>query len=113
MAARQLGSVLTAISLFGMALPGSVAADAAASPPEQPMTLASIQELTIESDFTVFMAPDVSAEIRTRALRKLWRLLGWQSDGLATYEADYTVIEPIRKAAVADDAVQAGFVARQ
>jgi hypothetical protein len=89
MTARKLSLVLTAISLFGMALPGSVsAADAAANDRQRPMALASIQELTIESDFTAFMAPEVPAETHRLALWKLWRLLGWESDGLSTYESD-------------------------
>jgi hypothetical protein len=131
MTARQLSLVLTAISCFGMALPVSVAAaDAAAndlarpansvttSVPVgddfwQPMTMVSIQDLTLESDFTVFMAPEVPAEIRRVALRKLWRLLGWDSDGLGEYEADYTAIVPARRAPTVDDTVAAELAARR
>lgn len=108
MTARKLSLVLTTISLFGVALPGSVsAADAAANDHQWPMALASIQELTIESDFTVFMAPEVSAETHRLAFRKLWRLLGWESDGLSIYDSDYAAIETIRQAMVADDTVSA------
>ena len=130
MTARQLSLVLTAISLFGMALPGPVAAAEAAAndlarpassgttsvPVDddlwQPMALASIQDLTLEPDFTVFMAPEVSVQIRRLALRKLWRLRGWEGDGLSTYEADYTAIEPARAAGV-DDTVPTELAARR
>jgi hypothetical protein len=111
MTARQLSLVLTAISLCGMALPASVAAaDAAANDGQRPMALPSIQDLTLESDFTVFMGPEVPAQIRTLALRKLWRLRGWQSDGLVTYGADYTRFEPVGQPAIADDSVAAALV---
>jgi hypothetical protein len=128
MVARQLSLVLTAISFFGMTVPGSLtAADATAKDPArpassgttsmpvdddswQPMALASIQGLTLESDFTVFMAPEVPVQIRRLALRKLWRLRGWQSDGLVTYGADYTRFEPVGQPAIADDSVAAALV---
>jgi N-acetylglucosamine kinase-like BadF-type ATPase len=46
--------------------------------------LPAIDSLTAESDFTVFMAPDVPAPVRAAALRKLWRTnpIFSQSDGL-------------------------------
>jgi len=46
--------------------------------------------------------PFVPAQIQRRGLRKLWRFRGSESDGLSTYEADYTTIEPARRAAGAD-----------
>ena len=114
MSARQLSLILTAISFFGMTLPGSVAAaDAAANDRQRRRALASIQDLTLESDFTVFMAPEVPAQIRRLALRKLWQLLGWESDGLSAYDADYTAIEPVRRAAGVDDSVPAELAARR
>jgi hypothetical protein len=36
--------------------------------------LPSIDSLTVDSDFTVFMKPGVPKRVQTMALRKLWRL---------------------------------------
>jgi hypothetical protein len=38
------------------------------------VALPSIDSLTVDSDFTVFMKPGVSKEVQNMALRKLWRL---------------------------------------
>lgn len=52
--------------------------------PESKAELPSIASLTADSDFTVFMAPDVPAAVRAAALRKLWRTnpIFGRSDGL-------------------------------
>ena len=34
-----------------------------------------IDDLTLDSDFTIFMGPDVPPELRNKALRKLWKLM--------------------------------------
>jgi hypothetical protein len=104
----KLSLVLTTISLFGATLPGSVsAADALANDRQWSMEPAWVQELTIESDFTVFMEPHVSAETQRLALRKLWRLLEWEGDGLNCYESDYGAIETVRQAKIAEGTVSA------
>ena len=55
------------------------------------LELPSIESLTYDSDFSVFMAPSVPAEIRRRALRRLWSFPVFnQTDGLANYAGDYT-----------------------
>ena len=46
----------------------------AAAPSMRPDQI-DIEGMTIESDFTVFMHRDVSPELRTKALRKLWKLM--------------------------------------
>ncbi len=51
-----------------------------------------LESLTYESDFNIFMKPGVPAELRGRALRKLWRsnpLLA-NLDGLNDYDEDFT-----------------------
>ena len=84
MMAPKLSSLPPAV--FGMALPGSAGAgDAAANDLQRSPALASIQELAIASDLTVSMAPEVPTETRRLAPRKLWRLFGWESDGLGDH----------------------------
>lgn len=41
---------------------------------EKPPELPALETLTRDSDFSLFMRPDVGADIRTQALRKLWTL---------------------------------------
>jgi hypothetical protein len=41
---------------------------------EKPPELPPLETLTRDSDFSLFMRPDVGADIRTQALRKLWTL---------------------------------------
>jgi hypothetical protein len=56
--------------------------------------LPDIESLTYESDFTVFMRKEVPAELRKRALQRLWRsdpVLA-NLDGLVEYGEDYTAI---------------------
>jgi len=98
MTGGKIGSVLTTTSLLGTALSGSIsAADPAADGRSRSMEPEWVQELTIESDFTVFMAPEVPAETQRQAMRKLWRLLEWEEDGLNCYESDYAAIETMRR----------------
>lgn len=109
MTGLQLGAILTAAGVFATALsPSMTAADPATDDRRQPVTLPPVEALTIDSDFRVFMAPEVPAEIHRQGLRRLWRLLGWENDGLGNYEADYS-----GRAAVAEDAAEASRVARR
>jgi hypothetical protein len=54
--------------------------------------LPDIDSLTYESDFTVFMRKGVPAELRKRALQRLWRSNPTLAnlDGLVEYGGDYT-----------------------
>jgi hypothetical protein len=59
-----------------------------------PAALPDIESLTYDSDFTVFLRSGVPAELRQRALRRLWRsdpLLA-NLDGLVEYGEDYSRI---------------------
>ncbi len=61
--------------------------------PERALNLPDIDALTAESDFTRFMHEGVPAELRNRALRKLWRLdpVFAKVDGLDDYAEDFTI----------------------
>jgi len=69
--------------------------------PEAPVDLDSlpdIESLTYESDYTVFMRKGVPAELRKRALERLWRsdpVLA-NLDGLVEYGEDYTKIGTVK-----------------
>jgi len=50
-----------------------------------------IDSLDGDSDFSVFMSPGVSEQLRTQALRKLFHLPAFNvTDGLNDYDEDYT-----------------------
>jgi len=50
-----------------------------------------IESLDQDSDFSVFMSPKVSDQLRTQALRKLFHLPAFNiTDGLNDYDEDYT-----------------------
>jgi hypothetical protein len=50
-----------------------------------------IDSLDGDSDFSVFMSPKVSEQLRTQALRKLFHLPAFNvADGLNDYDEDYT-----------------------
>ena len=70
----------------------TVATDAA--DPGQELTDADmppIDSLDKDSDFSVFMSPGVSDQLRTLALRKLFHLPAFNvTDGLNDYDEDYT-----------------------
>jgi Protein of unknown function (DUF3306) len=51
---------------------GSIAPATASPAPSQPATAVDIDAPTKDSDFTIFMRPDVPEAVRTKALRKLW-----------------------------------------
>ncbi len=81
------------ISLYAAIIIGTIPdarADENFVPRLQALGLPQIETLTAESDYTVFMRPEVPDDIRTLALRRLWfsdpryRLL----DGLDNYAED-------------------------
>jgi hypothetical protein len=63
--------------------------------PEQPpltdADMPSIEELTADSDYSGFLSPEVSDELRKLALRKLFHGVEFNvCDGLDDYDGDYT-----------------------
>jgi len=62
--------------------------------PRQELTDADmppVDTLNSDSDFSVFMSPGVSEQLRTLALRKLFHLPAFNvTDGLNDYDEDYT-----------------------
>ncbi len=73
------------------AVAGTSAPAAQAKPP-----LPDIEQLTPQSDYTAFMAPDVAPELRSRALKKLFTDPHFNvMDGLDTYIDDYGKPDPI------------------
>jgi Protein of unknown function (DUF3306) len=61
--------------------------------PVDPQDLPDIETLDASSDFSVFMRPGVPADLRTLALRKLWRSdpIFAKLDGMVEYGEDYTI----------------------
>lgn len=70
------------------------AATAVDAEPRQELTDADmppLDSLHSDSDYSVFMSPGVSEQLRTRALRKLFHLPAFNvTDGLNDYDEDYT-----------------------
>ena len=88
-----------AAAAIAPAAPGSATAAAEPAPrgPEPAVDLSAlpdVETLTYEFDFTVFLRPGVPAELRKRALQRLWRsdpVLA-NLDGLLEYGQDYSQI---------------------
>ena len=82
--------------------------------PVDPRDLPDIDSLHQGSDFTVFMRPGVPEELRTLALRRLWRLDPSFSrlDGLVEYGEDYTIKKHAPGAIKTAYQVGRGFVNR-
>lgn len=83
---------LTAFALAGTLLVSlPAAADPGIEDGAKDLGLPPIETLTMESDFTVFMGPEVPGDIRTLALRKLWHIDPNRAapDGLGDYDGDY------------------------
>lgn len=75
--------------------PPATTATPALQAAEQPV-LPPIESLTIDSDFTLFMQPNVDAAVRRAALKQLFRDPRFNvMDGLDTYIDDYTKADPI------------------
>jgi len=89
-----------AVAAAPTATPANPPATTATAPPalqaaEQPV-LPPIESLTIDSDFTLFMQPNVDAAVRRAALKQLFRDPRFNvMDGLDTYIDDYTKADPI------------------
>jgi len=73
---------------------GALAPQAAADAP--PSELPPVESLTIDSDFSAFMRPDVDETLKRAALRKLLRDPSFNvMDGLDIYIDDYSKPDPI------------------
>ena len=82
--------------------PPATTATPALQAAEQPV-LPPIESLTIDSDFTLFMQPNVDAAVRRAALKQLFRDPRFNvMDGLDTYIDDYTKADPIPNDMLAD-----------
>lgn len=74
-----------------------------ATEPGEPPDLPDIDALTEQSDYSAFMAPNVSHEIRNLALRKLFRSQVFNiRDGLDDYDEDFTTFEKLGDIVTAD-----------
>jgi hypothetical protein len=68
----------------------------ATQPPAPPAPLPPIESLTSESDYSVFMRPDVDPGTRRLAMKKLFEDPRYNvMDGLDTYIADYSLPDPL------------------
>ena len=71
-------------------------ADEIEAPPLTDADMPDVESLTEESDFSGFMSPGVSDELRNLALRKLFRAPVFNiRDGLDEYDEDYTYFEKL------------------
>ena len=67
-----------------------------AAPPAPPPTLEDTQDLTPDSDFKRFVAPDVAPEVKNAALKKLFTDPHYNTmDGLDVYIDDYSKPDPL------------------
>lgn len=64
--------------------------------PEKLLSLDDVQALTQDSDFKPFMAPNVGADVRNAAMKKLFTDPHYNvMDGLDIYIGDYSIADPI------------------
>jgi len=90
--------------------PGSAPAVAVPPPVEAKAPLPPVESLTPESDFTLFMQPDVDDGLKRQALKKLFADPHFNvMDGLDIYIDDYTKPDPIPPS-VLERLAQSGFV---
>lgn len=87
--------------------PAEAAASVLVEPEEEPLLtdadMPDIDSLTEESDFSPFMSPGVSDELRNLALRKLFRAPVFNlRDGLDEYDDDFTTFEKLGGIVTAD-----------
>ena len=65
--------------------------DAVPAPQLTDADMPALDSLDADSDFSLFMSPGVSEQLRTQALRKLFHLPAFNvTDGLNDYDEDYT-----------------------
>ncbi len=74
----------------------SIAAPAPAEPAESPPTLADVETLTPQADFSRFVKPDVEPGVQQAALKKLFADPHFNTmDGLDVYIDDYNTPDPL------------------
>jgi hypothetical protein len=84
-----------ATAKVGQPVVSTVATNTAATS-AAPTPLPKVEELTPQSDYTAFMAPDVAPALRSQALKKLFTDPHFNvMDGLDTYIDDYGKPDPI------------------
>ena len=75
-------------------------------PPPKPLTdadLPPVEDLSFDSDFSGFLSPEVSEDLRRLALRKLFHSPALNVvDGLDEYADDFTEFEPLGNLVTAD-----------
>jgi len=93
-------------------LPASAAPGAAPAAPVA-VELPPVESLTLGSDFTAFLRPEVDDQLKRAALKQLFRDPRFNlMDGLDTYVDDYTQADPIAPDVLAD-LLRRGFGAVQ
>jgi len=66
---------ISQVSLAAWLIAASAFPGFAQQSPSHPATVVEINDLTAQSDFTLFMRKDVPEEVRRIALRRLWVLM--------------------------------------
>jgi len=100
---RDACATVPADAPAGGSPPATTAADAAAGEGPPPLQLPDIDQLGEDSDYSAFLAPGVDAELRRRALRKLFRSPKFNVfDGLDTYRDDFTSFPALGSVVTAD-----------
>ena len=94
-----------------VAAPATEAPAATPAPAAPPLpTLDDVTQLTRDSDFSRFVAPEVSGEVRNAALKKLFSDPHFNvMDGLDTYIDDYNTPDPL-PAAMLRQMAQAAYL---
>src|SRR5208337_1543764 len=107
--ARWSRRKLQAAAQAAPATPPVATPTAAPSPASAAPELPAVESLTLSSDFTAFLRPEVDDNLRRAALKQLFRDPRFNiMDGLDTYIDDYTQADPIAPDVLAD-LLQRGF----
>jgi hypothetical protein len=94
--------------------PADAAVADAGSTSQETVKLPDLDLLGEDSDYSAFLAPDVDAGLRQRALRKLFSSPKFNTfDGLDTYRDDYTSFPPLGDLVTADMRHHAERLARE
>jgi hypothetical protein len=94
----------------------AAAVDAASAEgvPPAPVQLPDLEQLHEDSDYSAFLAPGVDAELKKRALRKLFHSPKFNVfDGLDTYRDDFTSFPALGSIVTADMRFQLERAARE
>lgn len=95
-------------------LPAATAEPAPAGEAPPPVQLPDIDQLGQDSDYSAFLTPGVDAELRKRALRKLFHSPKFNVfDGLDTYRDDFTSFPALGSIVTADMRHQVEQAARE